>query len=83
MTGTISATAVIFAPPTLAEPLPSVDATLESTATGWGKKVKPPSMILDEDVNGFKGKRNQKKSGGGKKGRKVWFLNFIFVQETH
>lgn len=28
-------------------------------------------MVLDEDVNGFKNKRNQKKSGGGKKGRKV------------
>ncbi|EJU05475.1 hypothetical protein DACRYDRAFT_113580 [Dacryopinax primogenitus] len=57
-TATISATAVVFAPPTVSEPPPEA-------AEGWTKKIKPPSMVLDEDVNGFRGGRG----GGGGGGR--------------
>jgi hypothetical protein len=33
-------------------------------------------MVLDEDVNGFKNKRNQNKKGGGRKrGKKVMFVS--------
>ncbi|KII88981.1 hypothetical protein PLICRDRAFT_698121 [Plicaturopsis crispa FD-325 SS-3] len=59
----VSATAVVFAPPEPAQPKE------EPKEKGWGKKVKPPSMILDEDVNGFNSARNAgkgKKSGKGK-----------------
>jgi splicing factor 45 len=66
---TISATAVVFAPPQL-----NHSAELEQKAMqGWGKKVKPPSMVLDEDVNGFQQSQNKGKGGGGgkRKGRKV------------
>ncbi|KAG8807239.1 hypothetical protein FRC17_004562 [Serendipita sp. 399] len=39
----------------------------EPESAGWGKKIKAPSMVLDEDVNGFRstrpgeGKRKKKK----------------------
>jgi splicing factor 45 len=78
----VSSTAVIFAPPTLVEPekekvdpIPTADDTPQGQ--GWGKKVKPPSMVLDEDVNGFKS--NQKRKVGKGKNKKVkshFFLLF-------
>ncbi|EKM55934.1 uncharacterized protein PHACADRAFT_144873 [Phanerochaete carnosa HHB-10118-sp] len=76
-TSTISSTAVVFAPPSLVEAAPAPGSVAQETAgilpqtQGWGKKVKPPSMVLDEDVNGFKAtQRGGKKSGGGKKHKK-------------
>lgn len=63
----LSSTAVVFAPPALVDtsnPPPKE----EPTTQGWGRKVKPPSMILDEDINGFKS--TQKKKPGKGKGKK-------------
>ncbi|KAH8102933.1 hypothetical protein BXZ70DRAFT_927282 [Cristinia sonorae] len=69
---TISSTAIMYSAPTVIED-PKLATATENSATpgsqGWGKKVKPPSMILDEDVNGFNAKRGGKKAGG-KKNRK-------------
>ena len=63
----------MFAPPALVELTnPSEKAKEEptvATTQGWGRKVKPPSMILDEDVNGFK--NTQKKKPGKGKNKKV------------
>jgi splicing factor 45 len=77
----LSATAVVFAPPELVttdQQEEVKDDTVQKDSTwrkkeGWGKKVKPPSMILDEDINGFKAqhKRRAGGGGGGRKGRKV------------
>ncbi|KAF8163254.1 hypothetical protein B0H34DRAFT_694685 [Crassisporium funariophilum] len=68
----MSATAVVFAPPTLndnSSSTPKATTQPEPAPTqGWGRKVKPPSMILDEDINGFKG--TQKKRTGKGKGKK-------------
>ncbi|KAG2078031.1 hypothetical protein BDR04DRAFT_1226835 [Suillus decipiens] len=76
----LSATAVVFAPPELVttdQQEEVKDNTVQKDSTwrkkeGWGKKVKPPSMILDEDINGFKAqhKRRAGGGGGGRKGRK-------------
>ncbi|KAI0792854.1 hypothetical protein C8Q75DRAFT_751703 [Abortiporus biennis] len=71
---TLSSTAVVFAAPQIIQPskagvfpASSLESSVPATQ-GWGKKVKPPSMILDEDVNGFKATRGGKKGpGGGKK----------------
>lgn len=77
---TVSATAVVFAPPELVVPTnEQADVKDEPTTgwrkkEGWGKKVKPPSMVLDEDVNGFKAQKKRKGPGGAggkKKGKKV------------
>ncbi|KAK7689101.1 hypothetical protein QCA50_007792 [Cerrena zonata] len=73
---TISSTAVIFAPPSLADNDKStVTGSEQSSQTpqtkGWGKQVKPPSMILDDDINGFKSRKaGGKKGGEGGKGKK-------------
>jgi splicing factor 45 len=86
--GTISSTAVVFAPPSLVDNT-TVDVlagstnvqhghqNLSTTSTttpqtqGWGRKVKPPSMVLDDDVNGLKKtlqpRKNQNKKGKNKK----------------
>ncbi|TDL27620.1 hypothetical protein BD410DRAFT_876054, partial [Rickenella mellea] len=67
----MSSTAVVAAPATLIEPEKLKEqekADAAATSQGWAKKIKPPSMVLDEDVNGFKG--NRKKKTGGKKGKK-------------
>lgn len=76
----LSATAVVFAAPELVttdqqEEVKDNTAQKDSTwrkKEGWGKKVKPPSMILDEDINGFKAQHKRKVGGGGggRKGRK-------------
>ncbi|KAH9948110.1 hypothetical protein B0H21DRAFT_735418 [Amylocystis lapponica] len=65
----ISSTAVVFAPPSLVQPpVQPTEVPGQTQGQGWGKKVKPPSMVLDEDVNGFKSQRGGRK--GGKKGKK-------------
>ncbi|KAG0705873.1 hypothetical protein DFH29DRAFT_904070 [Suillus ampliporus] len=76
----LSATAVVFAPPELVttdhqEEIKDNTAQKDSAwrkKESWGKKVKPPSMVLDEDVNGFKAqhKRRVGGGGGGRKGKK-------------
>ncbi|KAF5391358.1 hypothetical protein D9757_002025 [Collybiopsis confluens] len=66
----VSSTAVVFALPELVEP-DKPELSTEDTPSqgqGWGKKVKPPSMVLDEDVNGFKA--NQKRKVGKGKNKK-------------
>jgi hypothetical protein len=81
---TMSATAVIAAPPTLVdlskpsvpEPIP-LSGPGTGQKSGWGKKVKPPSMVLDDDVNGFRG-NTKRKGGGGKKNKKVCVTTLTF-----
>ena len=72
----LSSTAVVFAPPSLVDPdapkAPTDEATQQPQGQSWGRKVKPPSMVLDEDVNGFKARKggNSRREGGGGGGKK-------------
>ncbi|KAJ2916033.1 hypothetical protein MD484_g4356, partial [Candolleomyces efflorescens] len=71
----MSATAVVFAAPVLnntavkTEHQESAAPNATTTSQGWGKKVKPPSMVLDEDVNGFKSQKRKVGKGKGKKNK--------------
>jgi splicing factor 45 len=73
---------VVCAPPTLIAPSEleqqqkQPELTEKQSGQGWGKKVKPPSMVLDEDVNGFKASHNRKRGKGKKKVRLPSFLYF-------
>ncbi|KAI0094076.1 hypothetical protein BDY19DRAFT_920694 [Irpex rosettiformis] len=83
LAASISSTAVVFAPPSLPTksfelPVPVKDGS-QPTTQGWGKKVKPPSMVLDEDVNDFKKQGRGGKKGGGKKNKKNKFAMPISV----
>ena len=83
----ISATAVVAAPPTLVdvsalpEPTQAGHGSGSSLKSGWGKKVKPPSMVLDDDINGFRG-NPKRKGGGGKKNKKVRIITFFSHEFT-
>ncbi|THH06207.1 hypothetical protein EW145_g4237 [Phellinidium pouzarii] len=74
-------TASVWAPPVLHttkhEDSTKPAVSTQPTGLGWGKKIKPPSMVLDEDVNGFNaGRKKNKNTGGGKKkGRKAKSYN--------
>jgi splicing factor 45 len=59
-----------------ATPATESAALMQSQTRGWGKKVKPPSMVLDENVNGY---RTQKKRGGagGGKGRNKKVSDYV------
>lgn len=65
-----STTAVVFAEPVLVEQQQTEEPVEQEPQQqqGWGKKVKPPSMVLDEDINGYKS--HKKKAGGKGKGKK-------------
>jgi len=73
---TLNTSAVISAPPVMLQPIkPKADAqheTNDNKAGGWGKKIKAPSMVLDEDVNGFRAAGGKKKGGAGSR-KKVLF----------
>lgn len=80
-TATVSATAVIFAESELRtgdQKRPAEPAPEQPSGLGWGKKIKPPSMVLDEDVNGFKAKQKKKNGNAGvrkRKGKKASIFN--------
>ncbi|KIO20159.1 hypothetical protein M407DRAFT_30193 [Tulasnella calospora MUT 4182] len=82
----ISSTAVIFAPPVLVDttqPIASSAASdysttnqtdsKDETSKGWGKKIKPPAMVLDDNVNGFRGAKGRVGGGKKSKGKKAKF----------
>jgi splicing factor 45 len=69
--------AIISAPPVLiqqatSKPETQPEANDANKASGWAKKIKAPSMVLDEDVNGFRAVGGKKKGSGSRK--KVLFL---------
>ncbi|KAJ1310129.1 hypothetical protein OPQ81_006874 [Rhizoctonia solani] len=70
----VSSSAVVSAPPVLIEkPAAKSETQPDSNegnkAGGWAKKIKAPSMVLDEDVNGFRavGGGGKKKGAGSRK----------------
>ncbi|CAE6363434.1 unnamed protein product [Rhizoctonia solani] len=73
----VSSSAIISAPPVLIEQPAAKSETQQDSnesnkaTTGWTKKIKAPSMVLDEDVNGFRAVGGGKKKGAGsrKKGK--------------
>jgi splicing factor 45 len=79
----LSSTAVVFAPPVLNDTVSSAPLSETQSATqGWGRKVKPPSMVLDEDINGFKGTQ-KKKHGKGKSKKVSLVLSFYSLNSLH
>jgi len=54
---------------------PPVAPQPAGTMQGWGKKVKPPSMVLDEDVNGFRTTQKKRNTGKGKKNK----VNLLYL----
>lgn len=65
----ISSTAVVAAPATVVEPDKGLEQ--EPVIQGWAKKIKPPSMVLDDDVNDFKSNKRKKNTNNKTKGKKV------------
>lgn len=65
----LSSTAVIAAAPVLVNTNDHKEPEKPVQKLAWGKNIKPPSMVLDENVNGFKSNRKNKNGGQGK-GRK-------------
>ncbi|KAG8919790.1 hypothetical protein FRC02_001374, partial [Tulasnella sp. 418] len=78
---TISASAVIYAPPELVtteqpQASTSSESTTQPPTDRWAKKIQPPSMVLDDDVNGFRNNKGGRgggpgTGGGKKKGKKA------------
>ncbi|KAH7340529.1 hypothetical protein B0J17DRAFT_651704 [Rhizoctonia solani] len=69
---TVASSAVISAPPVLIEQPAAksetqADSNESNKASGWAKKIKAPSMVLDEDVNGFRAVGGKKKGAGSRK----------------
>ena len=61
--------ATISAAPVLISNETEKDNESDRVAQGWMKKIKPPSMVLDEDVNGFKDKSRKAGGHGKSKGK--------------